>query len=223
MKIKKLVAFLMASIIVFGSHIVSYAEQSDTIIAFGEKSSSDYVEIEIDGSYDDWEDKPHTQIKYPWESPGFFHLGSLFRDEEYVYLHIKMSEQNYTHFNTYTYNFTIDGKQVPLVISLKNKKIVEGNNEIEVRTQSGHEIIDGSGGFVTRTSGKPDEWEVKIPLSFFSDQPDLIKEITVNSPNLGPQEIISTGTPTLAFLVAGTGFIVAAGSLFYINKRKKNV
>lgn len=68
---------------------------------------ADYGSIDIDGYYDDWEDKPHTEVYYgemPYVSE--VHQVSVFRDETTVYVHIKMSENGYTELpNSY---FTMD-------------------------------------------------------------------------------------------------------------------
>lgn len=194
---------------------------SQTVL-FAEDDQSDYVGISIDGSYDDWNDKPHTKIQYPWDDANYYHQGALFRDEQYVYLHVRMSERSYTQFNGYNYCFTADGKETYVaVVPPEGEQIGEGNNTVVVRAQNGYSLIDGAEGVVTRKQGEPDEWELRIPLSFLSDQPELIKEITFHSSNLGPQNIIATGTPTLPFLVAGTGAAIAVGGFLH-SKRKKD-
>lgn len=56
---------------------------------------ADYGSIQIDGYYDDWEDKPHTEV-YNGKNPpdGKVNYVSLFRDEENLYVHIIYAEKN---------------------------------------------------------------------------------------------------------------------------------
>lgn len=223
MKTKNLFAMLTACVAILGYSITAYASENDAITDVEDTASGDYVGISIDGSYDDWEDKPHSKIQYPWDSGNNFHTASLFRDEDYIYLHVRMSPYSYTQFNGYNYCFTVDGEETYVaVVPPEGKSIGEGENEVVVRAQNGYTLINDAGGVVSRHSGQSDEWELRIPLTFFTDNPDLAKEITFHCSNLGPQEIIATATPTLAIAVAGTGLIIAASSLYFTNKRKKS-
>jgi uncharacterized protein (TIGR04145 family) len=61
---------------------------------------------------------------------------------------------------------------------------------------------------------------MQIPLSFFPKKPDMIETITFYSPNLGPQVLTATGTPTLPFIIAGSGVVVASLG-YFILKRKR--
>ncbi|MDD2190884.1 MAG: procyclic acidic repetitive family protein [Eubacteriales bacterium] len=68
---------------------------------------ADYGPISIDGYYDDWEDKPHTEV-YPGKNPpdGKVNYVSLFRDEANVYVHVVFADKN----NQGIKNMTIDLK-----------------------------------------------------------------------------------------------------------------
>src|ERR1035437_6492762 len=130
-------------------------------------SSSDYVGITIDGNYSDWSDKPSTDIYY---SAGTVHHGSLFRDADYVYLHILMSANGYSTFNGYNYCFSVDGKDTFVaVIPSNGQSIIYGNTRLEVRRQNGYKLVDNASGVLTRKIGLPDEWEIKIPLELFTN------------------------------------------------------
>lgn len=180
---------------------------------------SDYVGITIDGNYDDWEDKPHTRLQ--WDTGDNYHLGALFRDADYVYLHIRMSPSGYSEFNGWNYLFTVDGKAEYVAAVVTSGSIVEGNNVLEIRRQNGYKIIPGANGIVTRLTGEPDEWELRIPLSYFDPHPDRIRTITFSCSNLGPQVLTATGTPTWPYLVAGTGIVIAFAG-YMLSKRKRS-
>ena len=180
------------------------------------------VGISIDGTYDDWNDKPHSKIHYAWDADNYFHLGALFRDENYVYLHVKMSDRSYTTFNGYNYCFTVDGIQtfVAVVPPEGEGYNTDGDTPLVVRAQNGYTLINDAAGVLTRHPGKSDEWEIRIPLSFFTPDPDSVSTIPFYCSNLGPQSLIATGTPTMPFVLAGAGLVIAAGG--YAAYRRKN-
>lgn len=180
-------------------------------------SATDYVGITIDGNYDDWEDKPHTQIQ--WGPGDDYHLGALFRDADYVYLHIRMSPSGHSQFNGKGFQFTVDSKSEFVSAVVTSGWIVDGNNVLEIRRQNGYKLITGANGFVTRLADEPDEWELRIPLSNFSAHPENIRTITFSCLNLGPQVITATGTPTWPYLVAGTCVAIAFAG-YMLSKRK---
>lgn len=179
---------------------------------------NDYLPIQIDGSFEDWSDKPMTRLHYDWQIP-YYHAGSLFRDEEYVYLYIKMAEQGYMDFNGYNYLFKVDGVDHYVVVVPQNgAKKTEGLNSYVVRSQNNYTLIDGAVAAVMVTKGESDVCELRIPLSYFSQNPDAIGSISFYSSNLGPQTITAVGTPTLPYLVAGLGLVLAAAGIY---RRKK--
>lgn len=57
--------------------------------------NEDYIPIDIDGYYDDWEDKPFTEV-YPGHNPPQSKINyvSLFRDEDNVYVHVTFAYKN---------------------------------------------------------------------------------------------------------------------------------
>ena len=221
MKTIRRIAAMTASVyLLLSSPLIISAEENE-ILNLQNTNSSDYVSIDIDGSYDDWEDKPHSKIRYDWDAANSYHSGALFRDEDFLYLHVKMSDISYSQFNGYNYRFTVDGVETFVAaVPPEGSSIVNGQNPIVVRAQNGYKLIEGAGGIVTRASGKGDEWEIKIPLKFFTKTPETVKEIKFYCSNLGPQEIVSTGTPTLPFVIAGAGLAIAATG-YFIAKRKK--
>lgn len=217
----KLFASALIAASITNTSSVSFAQDFNGVVDLAQNENKDYVSIDIDGNYDDWSDKPHSRIQYEWDTGNKYHKGALFRDKEYVYLHIKMSENSYIKFNGYNYRFRVDAEdKYVAVVTPNEEQISEGNNRVIVRSQNGYTLINGAEGVVTRPEGESDEWEVKIPLDFFSSDPETIKQISFYCSNLGPQELVATGTPTLPFVVAGTGALVASVALFKKRKDK---
>ena len=133
-----------------------------------------------------------------------------------------MSDRSYTTFNGYNYCFTVDGIQtfVAVVPPEGEDYNADGDTPLVVRAQNGYTLINDAAGVLTRHPGKSDEWEIRIPLSFFTPDPDSVSTITFYCSNLGPQSLIATGTPTMPFVLAGAGLVIAAGG--YAAYRRKN-
>ena len=186
----------------------------------------DYGAIQIDGYYDDWEDKPHSQVYHGNPHDNLkVHLVSLFRDETTVYVHVKMSEKNNSDFqNIHLDLYTNQGTETYLVIldSLTEKKKPEGGTAgLKVYLQNGRDMV-GSG-YYTRTEGETDDAEFFIPLSTISGQPTGITEISMRIYELGPQQIICVGASTGPYIGIAICAAIALGSGgYYYNRRKKD-
>ncbi|MDD2483586.1 MAG: hypothetical protein PHQ50_00955 [Eubacteriales bacterium] len=78
---KKLISLLVVLLLVLTLPLPSYA---------------DYQAITIDGHYEDWYDKPHSDIWHGNDNPSDYNQVSLFRDESTLYVHVVFSEtENY--------------------------------------------------------------------------------------------------------------------------------
>jgi len=184
----------------------------------------DYGTIQIDGYYDDWEDKPHTRVYHGTPHNDLkVHRVSLFRDETTVYVHVKMSEKNNSdfhniHLDLYT-NRGIETYSVILDSPNEKKKPEGGTAGLKVYLQKGRDMV-GSG-YYTRTEGEPDDAEFFIPLSTISDQPAGITEITMRIYELGHQLIICVGASTGPYIGIAICAAIALSSGYYYYKRKK--
>ncbi|MFT3951452.1 MAG: Firmicu-CTERM sorting domain-containing protein [Oscillospiraceae bacterium] len=205
--------------------VLAVPVSAETVGGMSAVTGASYVPINIDGNYSDWADKPHTRIFYPWDTGNVYHMGALFRTDQYVYLHIKMSPFSYTTFNGYNYSFYVDGNKTNILLTAPNggSNYTNGQNQLVVRAENGWGIISGSAGVMTRSAGCPDEWEICIPLTFFSSTPATIRDISFYTPNLGPQELIATGTPTSPYLLAGTGLVFAAGGVLVAQRKRRKL
>lgn len=220
---KSLKKLIIPTVMAFAALVLkaSVFADDEPVYFLADGADSDYLGISIDGNYDDWSDKPYSKIQYPWDDGNRYHEGSLYRDGDYVYLNIKMSDLSYTQFNGYNYRFTVDGQEKYVVaVPPDGTSVSDGNTPLVIRDQNGYSVIDNAGGVVTREAGHGDEWELKIPLSFFTDGPESVREVTFYTPNLGPQELVSAGTDTGAVYIAGIGFAVAAAGFVYSYKKK---
>ncbi|MBN1776004.1 MAG: Firmicu-CTERM sorting domain-containing protein [Clostridiales bacterium] len=205
-----LVTLLLISVPVF-------AAEGDDVIVLSDVEATDYVGITIDGYFSDWSDKPMSPIYY---DPGTSHTGSLYRDETYVYLYIQMSDVGYTEFNGYGFQFTVDDKLYSFAVVPVSGSIGDGNTTMQVIRENGWKTVPDANGIVNRTAGQGDRMEMRIPLIYFPKQPDMITTITFQSDNLGPQVLTATGTPTLPFIIAGSGVVVASLGYFFLKRKR---
>lgn len=193
--------------------------------AYGESYNENV--INIDGHFDDWADKPVTDVKYDWDSKAA-HKVSLFRDSKYVYIYVKMSDEYYSQFNGYNYNFKFNNDNYVSYAIVYDKgdinSLDKGTYKLTVRTQNGYEPV-GEGYLVRKASnpsevGMPDEMEARIPLSSFQEGIDVnsIKSIAFNTPNLGPQWVHCAGTSSGPYIAVGLGAIIV---LYAVKKNMK--
>lgn len=229
MKIKaKLIIAVCIVITMLVSSFPVLAAEGEGVIFINAAAASSTVGITIDGSFTDWEDKATLP------SPIYYDTtvkrgGILYRDDDYVYLYIQMASKGNERFNGYNYIFNVDGKPYHFVVVSASGSIGEGNTAMIVIREEGYKTVDGASGVVHRSSNNyfpttdypvGDQMELRIPLTYFYRQPEMLVAIEFNSNNLGPQKLTATGTPTLPFVLAGTGLLVASFG-YFILKRKR--
>lgn len=214
-KILKIITAMSLATVMFGVNAKAYGE------TYANNA------IKIDGYYDDWTDKPYTEIRWDWDKVHLAHRASLFRDDKNVYLYIKMSPDNYTKYNGYNYNFYIDGNtSSPISFAAvydggNTDSLGPGNYKLTVRSQNGYYPVGE--GYLTRQSNESDAAELVIPLSAFGNNvnPDTVKTIQFYTPNLGPQYVTCTGTSTAPYITIGLGCLLAVGGYLNLHKKKK--
>lgn len=124
-------------------------------------SYADYGTIKIDGHYDDWEDKPHTEV-YKGSNPKdkAINMVSLFRDELNIYVHIIFSQQ---------YSSGIKNMRVELITNL-------GDGYFELRESSSYDLIGNIDNLRSKNSSKEDP----AAISFNGKDPLLVETVADN-------------------------------------------
>lgn len=224
----KLIISVCVIITILVSSFPVLAAEGDGVIFINAASDTNAVGITIDGSFTDWEDK--AALPFPiYYDVSTQHGGILYRDADYVYLYIQMAPTGYTQFQGYGYTFTVDGKSTTFDVVPVSGSIGNGNTTMKVIRVNGYKVVDGASGVVHRSTSNyfptadypvGDQMELRIPLTFFPGQPDNIVTIKFNSSNLGPQTLTATGTPTLPFVLAATGLLVAAFGYFFLKRKR---
>ena len=193
---------------------------------------SEYVQgaIQIDGYFDDWEPIPKTDFYY---NDTMRHKVGLFRDDQYLYVYVHMTENGYARFNGANYNIFADGYQISYIVTTDVTPKAGQITPVTVRYQNGYTPVSASSGYVFMPSGSgSDQCEIAIPLSAFAYngiwQPtgintDNISSFTLTAPNLGSQTAAASGTDTLPVVGIFLIFTAAMGGIALAYKKRKNV
>lgn len=228
----KIQAKLIISVCIVITIIVSsfpvLAAEGDGVIFINAAEASSVVGITIDGNFTDWEDK--AELPFPiYYDTGTQRGGILYRDADYVYLYIQTAPTGYDGFNGYNYIFTVDGKPYAFSVVPVSGSIGNGNTTMKIIREEGYKVVDGASGIVHRsttnyfpTTDYPvgDQMEMRIPLKYFFRQPETLVTIKFNSPNLGTQILTATGTPTMPFVLAAVGLLVASAGYFLLKRKR---
>lgn len=215
---------IIFTMIVFSFPVL--AAEGDGVIFINAAAAGSGVGIKIDGHFADWEDK--ATLPFPiYYDTSTQHGGILYRDADYVYLYIQMADTGYTEFNGYEYKFAVDGTTYTFAIVPNSGSLKEGKTNMKVT--SGGTQVNKADAIVWRSSDNffptaaypvGDQMEMCIPLTYFSSTPESIVTISFSSPVLGPQSLTATGTPTMPFVLAGTGLLIAALGYFYLKRKR---
>lgn len=193
--------------------------------------------IVIDGQFDDWSDKPITQLSTNGDNYDI-KQASLLADSKYIYFYLDMASYNSSGYNTLQtsgYEVDIQGQQIWLTfgntISGGNEKINTTQN-INVtgwnQTNNANYNMSGTKAIETRVPTKnsySDKVEMAIPYVDLGLAANIDQTITINvkNGNLGTQTITTTGGSTGPIVLSGIGVVTAiAGFIMYQRKRKQH-
>lgn len=195
--------------------------------------------ISIDGYYDDWEDKPISHITYGSYNGQTVHDVSLIKDDDYIYLYVKLHETYADHhMPLYAINFTINGRVCELYIAHANEQGTTDwenpvnlhygiNNNLHPFTYYPNYSLGDAA--ITVSDGNPnDRMEIRISIEKLEKVMSLPQgtinngsNISLYLPNLGKETIQLMGTSTGAFLGIALCVVVVIG--VQITRRRKRI
>lgn len=186
--------------------------------------------ITIDGYFDDWADKPKTQITSPGDD---FNIkeGTLLADSTNVYFYLSMSANGigYNNLQTAGYKLVIAGKTYYLTFSNEIGGGTETTKEIGVSAwceDNGQNYSLPNAKIIESRNpvgdGYSDMVEFSIPYGDLGLDSTIVNEIAleISNPNLGSQTITTTGGSTGPYLIAGIGLVAAVASIFFMKRAK---
>lgn len=190
--------------------------------------------ITIDGNFDDWKNQPVQK----WTTDKFtYHEVGFTTDDKNVYVYVSMAPGNpgnYKVMQPSGYHITINNHTYDLTLHVYDKlwslKPGEGGRfSADVWNRAtNHDTTLNSAGYLLRekeADGRSnDVMEVAIPLSTFGNDVNQSSTFTLKNPNLGTDEITTSGASTAPYALAAIGAIFAAGGLvIYRRQRQKQV
>ncbi|WP_349515191.1 Firmicu-CTERM sorting domain-containing protein [Leuconostoc suionicum] len=186
--------------------------------------------ITIDGNFEDWADKPKTDIFFDYNNGNVTKQGSFLSDDKYLYIYIDMDPYNKGHnyrFQGSGWNVQVGNNITSLTFSVDggiwslqpgSKAAISSvwswsNNDPDKLFIN--QQIPGVTGYVT-TEKSSNGWayrdraEIKIPLSGFLKNADMVRSLIIyDTDNMGQQKVTVTGASTGGNLIVLSGFIMA--------------
>ena len=216
------------------SVVSTYASTSVGLQA--KTSQSNTSNITIDGYYDDWLDKPMSTLTYGSDNGTTIHDVSMIKDDNYIYIYLKMHPNYTSAIPIDAINLSINGKVCQLFIRYaNNQNTVDWGHQVNL-SQNGtylglhpftsypnNSLGDAA---VTISKGNPnDRFEMRINIKDLEKVMSL-KTGTINNgsqlklsmPNVGGGTIELLGTSTGALL----GIILCVGTVMVVKLRRAN-
>ncbi|WP_338215886.1 Firmicu-CTERM sorting domain-containing protein [Companilactobacillus muriivasis] len=179
--------------------------------------------IKIDGNFDDWKDKPITDVKEPWDNYNIKHE-SLLADQDNIYFYLDMSPvqgNGYLDIQPSGYKLTVGDKKFDITIK-DDPYILDGNTPKKVHLWIYEEDGVGNVNMLSKKAeayaarvpinvgqGYTEKLEFKLPLSELGITGTTSQEITMKNANLGTQTLHVKGGSTGPVVLAVSGFAIA--------------
>ena len=195
--------------------------------------------ISIDGDLSDWTDKPKTDIYFDYNNGNVTKQGSFLSDGTYLYIYIDMDPYDKGHnyrFQGYGWNIRVGNSVTTMSFSVDNIWSLQPGSTAPITSVWAwsnndpdqlfvNQQVTGATGFVT-TEKSSNGWayhdraEIRIPLSGFLKNPDLVQSMDIyDTDNMGQQVVTITGGSTGGVLIVVSGFGLAG--LLVVSKSKK--
>lgn len=214
-------------------------------LVMADDAASVSSDITIDGLYDDWDNVPVTDITYKSINTKSVHVGQIYTDGDYMYVHFKMSDecrqnmpfgQFYITINNTTTELhifdengyfscnapTTQGSYSNLTVGVRGD--VTGWQPVAFTTQIVFSVYNEP--WYGGSDFKASEFEFKVPLSevaaAFHINSESMSTITIVNTTLGTEGVTIAGTPTGAILLSVMCAAIAIGASFiYLGKAGK--
>lgn len=225
---------IVAMLVLLG--LASFSVTTNVQAAVTSNPTNDTTGIKIDGHFDDWKDKPITDITSGTDDYNIKHE-SLLADQNNIYFYLNMSPEHgygYVNIQTDGYTLTVGDKKFNISISnepynLEMNKPQSVNLWIYEEDNIGHvnKAATHAEAYVAKVpvnvdkgvgQGETQKLEFKLPLSELGITGTTSQEITMTNRNLGDQTLHVMGGSTGPVVLAISGFAIA---LFAVIKMPK--
>lgn len=226
---------IVAMLVLLG--LASFSVTTNVQAAVTSNPTNDTTGIKIDGHFDDWKDKPITDIKSGNDDYNIKHE-SLLADQNNIYFYLNMSPEHgygYSTIQPSGYELTVGDKQFSLTVqnpyNLQVNQPRKVNLQIWEHDKAGYgkvnKVTTKADVYLNRIpinvdkgvgQGYTEEMEFKLPLSELGITGTTSQEITMTNRNLGDQTLHVMGGSTGPVVLAISGFAIA---LFAVIKMPK--
>ena len=200
--------------------------------------------LAVDGYYDDWEGVPETLISYGSHNAGGtineYHGGSMIVTEEYVYVHVRMSDLYQQQIPVDDLKLTINGVEKSFIIRGRGAQNVidwnrnmyylgEGTHgDMGIFYRDGGQIALGEAILTISDASPNDSFEFRMSIADLEALYGLPAGTIGNgaklefySPNIGPEKVTVVGTPTGAYVGVAFGVVIALAAMIRQRQRKQ--
>lgn len=193
--------------------------------------------IQLDGTFFDWKDIPHTDISYYSPDPDKIHQGALYLDGDILYGHFRMNDVYRAQMVVTYMELTInDSTNIGLTIqkgaadndidwSAEMYNLPQGiNTGLGVFANGYPKYFMGEAVFTVYESDHSigDEVEFAIDLNVISKITGIpvesMREIKLHNPNMGNEAIVLAGSSSGAVLGVISMTAIAAGGVLYLKR-----
>lgn len=195
--------------------------------------------IQVDGTFFDWKDIPHTDISYYSPDPDKIHQGALYLDGDILYGHFRMNDAYRAQMVVAYMELTINNStSVGLTIqkgaadndidwSTDMYNLPQGiNTGLGVFANGYPKYFMGEAVFTVYETDHSvgDEVEFAIDLNVVSKITGIpvesMREIKLHNPNIGNEAIILAGSSSGAVLGVIAMTAIAAGGVLYLKRSR---
>lgn len=194
--------------------------------------------IQIDGYYDDWEERPKTEITYSSNNKQCNHYGQLALDGDTLYGHFKMNELYTSGMQLQIWYLTINGKTFAMQIQPEKNGNIDWSTQVP-RSEGIHTNLKAFIGYGNnnecdskvaytvydaehKDNTPGDEVEFSLSLKRLAEltgiPADEMGTITIQNPNIGGQGVSIAGSSTGPVVGVLIALLLAAG---YVAKKRK--
>lgn len=217
---------ILAMLVLLG--LASFSVTTNVQAAVTSNPANNTSGIKIDGNFDDWKDKPITNIKSGNDDYNIKHE-SLLADQNNIYFYLDMSPEHgygYSTIQPSGYELTVGDKEYSLTVQnpygLQVNKPRKTTLQIWEHDKYGYgkvnKVSTKAEVYLNRVpvnvdkgvgQGYTEEMEFKLPLSELGITGTTSQEITMTNRNLGDQTLHVMGGSTGPVVLAISGFAIA--------------
>lgn len=193
--------------------------------------------IQIDGYYDDWEDKPISLLTWNNNNGSAHHDVSLVKDDDYIYIFLGMHPSYHSGIPIHAINLSINQKNCQLFLAYATaENTTDWGQVVDVHKKGLYTGLHpftyypnyalGDAAITVYKGNERDKLEIRVSIKELENVLGLSQgtinngsTISLNMPNVGAQTIQLVGTssgPILGVLLS----VFVVGLVFYVRYRK---